>query len=72
MDDSSISGNLRGILEGSVQESQDKEEVQDEVVKATISYAGSVGTSLWSKIKEDRALVGLGYGVVVVDWLTWA
>ena len=47
------------------------EKIQDKAIKVSISYAGSMWTSLWSKIKEDRSLVGPGYGVVVVDWLTW-
>jgi hypothetical protein len=31
----------------------DKEEVFDETLEVAISYAGSVGTSIWSEIKED-------------------
>jgi hypothetical protein len=37
----------------------DSKEVHDEVMEVAISYAGSVGTSLWSEIKEDRVLVSL-------------
>jgi hypothetical protein len=65
-----IKGNLRGLIERGVQESMDKEEVFNETMEVAIGYAGSLGASLWSKIKEDRAQVGPGYGVVVVDWLT--
>jgi hypothetical protein len=59
--DSSIKGNLRGLLERGVQESMDKEEVFDKTLEVAIGYAGSMGTSLWSEIKEDRAKVGPGY-----------
>jgi hypothetical protein len=55
--DSSIKGNLRGLLERGVQESMDKEEVFNKTLKVAIGYAGSIGTSLWSKIKEDRTKV---------------
>ena len=48
----------------------DREEVHDDMMEIAIGYAGSIGTSLWSEIKEDRAKVCPGYGVVVVDWLT--
>jgi hypothetical protein len=68
--DSFVSRNLRGLLERGIQESMDREECHDKLVEVAIGYAGSVGTSLWSEIREDRALVGPGYGVVVVDWLT--
>jgi hypothetical protein len=68
--DSSIKGNLRGLLERGVQESMDKEEVFDKTLEVAIGYTGSIGTSLWSKIKEDRAKVGPGYSMVVVDWRT--
>jgi hypothetical protein len=71
MDDSSISRIPLRFLERGVQESMDKEEVCDEVVEVAISYTGSIGTSLWSEIKEDRALVDPGYDVVIVDSLTW-
>jgi hypothetical protein len=49
--------NLRGLLERGVQEVMDKEEVFDETLEVTVGYAGSIGTSLWSEIKEDRAKV---------------
>jgi hypothetical protein len=49
----------------------DAKEVQDDMVEVAIGYIGFIGTSLWSKIKDDRTRVGPGYGVVVVDWLTW-
>jgi hypothetical protein len=65
MVDSSVSGNLWGLLEWGVQEAMDREEVCDEVVKIAISYTGSIGTSLQSEIKEDRSLVGLGYSMVI-------
>jgi hypothetical protein len=68
--DSSIKGNLRGLLERGVQESTDKEEVFDKTLEVAIGYTGSIGTSLQSEIKEDRAKVGPGYSMVVVDWLT--
>jgi hypothetical protein len=45
----------------------DSEEVQDDMVEVAVGYAGSIGTSLWSKIKDDRMKVGPGYGVVIVD-----
>jgi hypothetical protein len=48
----------------------DREEVCNESIKVAIGYAGSIGTSLWSEIKEDRSSVGPGYSVVNVDWLT--
>ena len=35
----------------------DAEEVKDIVLEVAIGYAGSIGTSLWSKITEDRAQV---------------
>jgi hypothetical protein len=68
--DPSIKGNLRGLLERGVQESMDKEEVFDEALEVAVGYAGSVGTALWSKIKEDRAKVCPGYGVTMLSWLT--
>jgi hypothetical protein len=68
--DSSIKGNLRGLLERGVQESMDKEEVFDETLEVAMGYAGSVGTALWSKIKEDCAKVCPGYGVTMLSWLT--
>jgi hypothetical protein len=66
----SIKGNLRGLLERGVQESMDREEVFDETLEVAIGYAGSVGTSLWSKIEEDRDKVCPGYGVTMLSWLT--
>ena len=48
-----------------VQELMDKEEVFDETLEVAVGYAGSVGTSLWSEIKEDCAKVCPGYGVTV-------
>jgi hypothetical protein len=41
---------------------------RDNTVEVSIGYTSSIGTSLWSKIKVDRAKVGPGYGVVVVDF----
>jgi hypothetical protein len=37
------------------------EEICDEAIEVSISYAGPVGTSLWVEIKEDRDLVGLAH-----------
>jgi hypothetical protein len=68
--DTAIKGNLQGLLERGVQESMDKEEVFDETLEVAISYAGSVGTSLWSKIQEDRHKVCPGCGVAILSWLT--
>ena len=68
--DHSIKGNLCGPLEKGVQESMDREEVFDEMLEVAVGYAGSIGTSLWSKIKEDCAKVCPGYGVTVLSWLT--
>jgi hypothetical protein len=65
-----IKGNLQGLLERGVQESMDKEEVFDETLEVAIGYTGSVGTSLWSEIKEDRHKVCPGYGVAMLSWLT--
>jgi hypothetical protein len=48
---------LAPSVERGVQESMDKEEVFDKTLEVTISYTGSVGTNLWSEIKEDRAKV---------------
>ena len=67
--DTAIKGNLRGLLERGVQESMDKEEF-DKTLEVAIGYAGSVGTSLWSKIQEDRHKVCPGYGVTMLSWLT--
>ena len=66
----SIKGNLWGLLERGVQELMDKEEVFDETLEVAVGYAGSVGTSLWFKIKEDCAKVCPGYGMTVLSWLT--
>jgi hypothetical protein len=71
LDDHKISGNLRGLLERGVQVKMDAKEVWDDAVKVSIGYAGFMGTSLWSEIRNDRAKVGPGYSVVIVDWLTW-
>jgi hypothetical protein len=68
--DPSIKGNLCGLLERGVQESMDKEEVFNEMLEVAVGYTGSVGTALWSEIKEDRAKVCPGYGVTVLSWLT--
>jgi hypothetical protein len=68
--DTAIKGNLRGLLERGVQESMDKEEEFDKTLEVAIGYAGSVGTSLWSKIQEDRHKVCPGYGVTMLSWLT--
>jgi hypothetical protein len=54
--DSAIKGNLHGLLERGLQEVMDKE-VFDKTLEVAIGYAGSIGTSLWSEIKEDRAKV---------------
>jgi hypothetical protein len=70
--DSSIKGNLCGLLERGVQESMDKEEVFDETLEVAVGYASSIGTALWSEIKEDRAKVYPGYGVTMLSWLTSA
>jgi hypothetical protein len=67
--DTAIKGNLWGLLERGVQESMDKE-VFNETLEVAVGYAGSVGTSLWSKIKEDRHKVCPGYGVAMLSWLT--
>ena len=68
--DHSIKGNLCGLLERGVQELMDREEVSDETLEAAAGYAGSIGTSLWSEIKEDRTKVCPGYGVTMLSWLT--
>ena len=57
MVDAHISGNLRGLLERGVQVRMDAEEVYDMSLEAAIGYAGSIGTSLWPEITEDRAQV---------------
>ena len=68
--DHQIKGNLRGLLERGVQESPDREEEFDPSLEVAIGYAGSVGTSLWSEIREDRAKVCPGYGMTMLSWLT--
>ena len=65
MVDPNISGNLRGLLERGVQVNLDAEEVKDAILEAAIGYAGSVGTSLWSEIREDRAQVSLAQFFVI-------
>jgi hypothetical protein len=52
-----ISGSLRGLLEHGVQVAKDAEETTDDYVMMSVGYAGAVGTSLWTEIKEDRAKV---------------
>jgi hypothetical protein len=51
---SSVNRNLRGLLERGIQELMDKEEVFDVTLEVAIGYAGSIGTSLWSEIRNDR------------------
>ena len=68
--DTAINGNLRGLLERGVQESMDKEGFFDETLEVAVGYAGSIGTALWSEIREDRAKVCPGYGVTLLSWLT--
>ena len=68
--DHSIRGNLHGLLERGVQEAPDREEDFDPSLEVAIGYAGSVGTALWSEIKEDRAKVCPGYGMTMLSWLT--
>jgi hypothetical protein len=55
--DHQISGNLRGLLERGVQVAKDTEETANDFVMMSVGYAGAVGTSLWTEIKEDRAKV---------------
>ena len=71
LSDSDMLGNLRGLLEHGVQVKMDTEEVMDDTIEVTIGYAGSIGTSLWSETKEDRAQVCPGYGKLSLTWLTW-
>ena len=68
--DHQVKGNLWGLLERGVQESPDREEEFDPSLEVAISYAGSVGTSLWSEIQEDRAKVCPGYDMTLLSWLT--
>jgi hypothetical protein len=70
--DTAIKGNLHGLLERGVQELMDKEEVFDKTLEVAVGYAGSVGTSLWSEIMEDRGKVCPGYGVMMLSWVTLA
>jgi hypothetical protein len=72
--DTAVKGNLQGLLERGVQESMDKEEVFDETLEVAIGYAGSIGTALWSEIREDRDKVCPGYAVVLIEFLRilWA
>jgi hypothetical protein len=65
-----VKGNLRGLLERGVQELMDKEEVFDKMLEVAVGYAGSVGTALWSEIREDWDKVCPGYGVTMLSWLT--
>ena len=48
----------------------DKEELFNKTLEVAIGYAGSVGTSLWLEIQEDRHKVCPGYGVAMLSWLT--
>jgi hypothetical protein len=48
----------------------DKEEVFDKTLEVAVGYARSVGTALWSEIREDRDKVCPGYGVTMLSWLT--
>jgi hypothetical protein len=48
----------------------DREETFDETPEVAVGYASSVGTALWSEIKEDHAKVCPGYGVTMLSWLT--
>jgi hypothetical protein len=59
--DRDIKGSLRGLLERGVQVAKDAEESADDYVMLSVGYAGAVGTSLWTEIKEDRAKVILSY-----------
>ena len=68
--DHAIKGNLHGLLERGIQEALDREEEFNLSLEVAISYAGSVGTSLWSEIKEDHTKVCPGYGVMMLLWLT--
>ena len=68
--DHQIRGNLRGLLERGVQEAPDREEEFDPSLEVAIGYAGSIGTSLWSEIREDRTKVCPGYDVTMLLCLT--
>ena len=65
MVDPSINGNFQDLLERGVQVRMDSEEVKDFILEVAIGYAGSIGTSLWSEITEDRAQVGLAQFFVI-------
>jgi hypothetical protein len=47
-----------------------EEDLKDQMMEVAIGYAGSVGTSLWSEVKDDRAKVCPGYGELLLTWLT--
>ena len=68
--DHPIKGNLRGLLERGIQESLDREKEFDPSLEVAIGYAGSIGTSLWTEIREDHTKVCPGYGVTMLSWLT--
>ena len=68
--DHQVKGNLWGLLERGIQESPDREEEFDLSLEVAIGYAGSVGTALWSEVREDRAKVCPGYDVTMLSWLT--
>jgi hypothetical protein len=59
--DINVPQNLRGLLEQGVQVDVDREEnlsgTQAKEMEAMLGYAGSVGTTLWYKIEEDRSKV---------------
>jgi hypothetical protein len=63
-----IPGNLRGLLEQGIQVSKDSEEAEfKDSLFMSIGYAGSIETSLWTKIKEDRAkLVWLSSSIMTI------
>ena len=65
MVDPSINGNLQGLLERGVQVKMDREEVMDVVLEAPIGYTGSIWTSFWSEITEDRAQVSFAQFFVI-------
>ena len=68
--DHSINGNLCGLLERGIQESPNREEEIDPSLEVAISYAGSIGTSLWLEIRDNHAKVCPGYSVTMLSWLT--
>jgi hypothetical protein len=67
LNDPDLSGNLRVLLEHGVQVAFDKEEVWNDNIKVSIGYTRAIGISLWSKIKSDRAKVGVWLCFVIVD-----